>query len=118
MSIGQTIKEYRKRRGLTQKELAREINLSRSYLGDIEGDRYNPSVKTLRAIADVLQIPANKMFGEGGFPENEPQDLIELIRYEKYTLNGRLASDTDRQALENILRVLYWDAKEKNSKEG
>lgn len=118
MSIGETIKEYRKRRGLTQRELARQIELSRSYLGDIESDRYNPSVKTLRKIADVLQIPTAKMFGSDDLPGDNPKDLLELIRYEKFTLNGRLANDTDRIALENILKVLYWDAKEKNSQEG
>ena len=115
MSIGQTIKEYRKRRGLTQRALAKKIELSRSYLGDVESDRYNPSVKTLKKIAEVLQIPTDKMFGQDDLPGDDPRDLLELIKYEQYTLNGRLASDSDRIALEHIVRVLYWDAKEKNS---
>lgn len=116
MSIGETIKQYRKRRGLTQRELAETTGLSRSYLGDIESDRYNPSVKTLRAIAETLQIPTEKMFGVDGLPGDSPRDLLELIKYEKFTLNGRIANANDRIALENILKVLYWDAKEKNQK--
>ena len=44
--IGERIKEARKSVRLTQVELARKTGLSRSYIGDIEKDRYNPSIST------------------------------------------------------------------------
>lgn len=50
-SIGMRIKEARKLANLTQLELAQKTNLSRSYIGDIEKDRYNPSISTLNLIA-------------------------------------------------------------------
>ena len=50
-SIGKKIRDARKNAGMTQVELAKATNLSRSYIGDIEKDRYNPSVSTLQAIA-------------------------------------------------------------------
>lgn len=56
MSIGDNIKKYRKKCGFTQLELATKANISRSYLGDLEKDRYNPSLDTLSAIAISLGI--------------------------------------------------------------
>lgn len=56
-SIGEQIKDARKSAGLTQLELAKKTDLSRSYIGDIEKDRYNPSVSTLQLIATATNTP-------------------------------------------------------------
>ncbi|WP_425622501.1 helix-turn-helix domain-containing protein [Brevibacillus borstelensis] len=56
MSLGANIKRFRKLRGLTQEKLAEKANMSRSYLADVERDRYNPSVDTLKAIAEALNV--------------------------------------------------------------
>ena len=60
-SIGQRIRAARKNAGLTQQELAAKTKLSRSYIGDIEKDRYNPSVSTLELIARATGIPAARL---------------------------------------------------------
>lgn len=60
-SIGQRIKNARKNASLTQLELAEKTKLSRSYIGDIEKDRYNPSVSTLALIAAATGVPASKL---------------------------------------------------------
>ena len=62
-SIGMKIRNARKDAGLTQAELAKKTSLSRSYIGDIEKDRYNPSVATLRAIADATGVPVESILG-------------------------------------------------------
>lgn len=53
--IGERIKEARKSVRLTQVELARKTGLSRSYIGDIEKGRYNPSISTLQLIASATE---------------------------------------------------------------
>ncbi len=60
-SIGERIKIARKSAGLTQLELAKKTNLSRSYIGDIEKDRYNPSVSTLQLIATATNTPLEEL---------------------------------------------------------
>ena len=55
--IGERIKEARNSVRLTQVELARTTGLSRSYIGDIEKDRYNPSISTLQLIASATGTP-------------------------------------------------------------
>ncbi|MBB6716331.1 helix-turn-helix domain-containing protein [Clostridium gasigenes] len=65
MDIGSKIKEYRKRDKLTQLQLATKSNISRSYLADVEKDRYNPSLETIKAIADALNVPLAEFFKVG-----------------------------------------------------
>lgn len=60
-SIGTKIRNARKEAGMTQVELAKKTSLSRSYIGDIEKDRYNPSVATLRAIAEATGVPVESI---------------------------------------------------------
>ncbi|RDW20059.1 hypothetical protein CWR48_04870 [Oceanobacillus arenosus] len=56
MSIGDNIKAIRKERKLTQEQLAKVMNISRSYLSDIENNRKNPSSKTIEALAEKLNV--------------------------------------------------------------
>ncbi|MDI3311932.1 MAG: helix-turn-helix transcriptional regulator [Thermoanaerobacterium sp.] len=62
MSIGDKIKKYRLLQKMTQKELAKKANISRSYLADVENGRYNPSIEVLTAIANALNIPIDELF--------------------------------------------------------
>ena len=63
MSIGHNIRNARKAAGMTQHELAYAANISRSYLGDVERGRYNPSIDTLNQIASVLHISSSSLMG-------------------------------------------------------
>lgn len=76
MSIGGNIKIYRKKQGLTQKELAEKANISRSYLADVENNRYNPSLDVLQSIASALGISAQQFF-KGNLKEKDEIDEIE-----------------------------------------
>lgn len=57
--IGEIISNKRNEIGLTQQELGEKSNLSRSYIADIEGGRYSPSIKSLVSIASVLNLNLN-----------------------------------------------------------
>ncbi|CAG7647389.1 helix-turn-helix domain-containing protein [Paenibacillus allorhizosphaerae] len=64
MSIGERIKFFRKQQTMTQVQLAERASLSRSYLADVEGNRYNPSVDTLKSIAKALHIEVHQLLDE------------------------------------------------------
>lgn len=64
MSIGEKIKNLRKLNKLTQNELAKKANISRSYLADIEKDRYNASLETLKSIAQALNSNISEIVEE------------------------------------------------------
>lgn len=90
-SIGRKIRDARKNASMTQVELAKATNLSRSYIGDIEKDRYNPSVSTLQAIAKATNVPVENLLGgnapappapqkSDGLPELNARDEREIER--------------------------------------
>ncbi len=56
MSIGKRIKEERLKRNLKQIELSKKAGISNTYLSDIEHDRVNPSLNTLKNISSALKI--------------------------------------------------------------
>lgn len=56
MTIGENIKKIRKEKKITQQKLAKEMDISRSYLSDLENNRYNPSSKTLEMLAEKLDV--------------------------------------------------------------
>lgn len=57
--IGEIISSKRNELNITQSQLAIKSGISRSYVADIEAGRYAPSVKSLTAIANVLQLDLN-----------------------------------------------------------
>lgn len=55
-TFGRNVREWRKRRGLSQEELALETGMKRSYVSDVERGTRNPSVKALERLARALQV--------------------------------------------------------------
>ena len=64
VDVGGKIKKVRKSAGLTQVELARKINMSQSYIADIERDRQNPSLSALQMIANALNVDIAEFVGD------------------------------------------------------
>jgi DNA-binding XRE family transcriptional regulator len=46
---------------LSQKELAQSVGISSSHLCGIESGKSAPSIKTLKAISKVLNVPVHKL---------------------------------------------------------
>lgn len=57
MRIGLTIALIRKAKNLKQYQLAVKADLTKQYLSDVETDKKDPSVSTLRKICRALDIP-------------------------------------------------------------
>lgn len=55
-TMGHIIKERRMERGIKQFELAENIGISRTYLSDIENNRYLPSTRLLLKINKELNF--------------------------------------------------------------
>ncbi|CAJ1611438.1 helix-turn-helix domain-containing protein [Clostridium perfringens] len=64
MFIGYRLQKLRKKRKLTQKALAEMTGISRSYLSDIEHNRYNPSFDTIEALANALKLDLKSFFDD------------------------------------------------------
>lgn len=60
--LGNNIKFYRTRLGLTQEGLASLSGVYRSHLAGIETGQANPSVKTVDKLAKALNVPIADLF--------------------------------------------------------
>lgn len=57
MKIGSIIKTERKKRGLSQKQLADCCSITATYLSLIENDKKEPTISLLHTIAENLKLP-------------------------------------------------------------
>lgn len=60
--IGQKIQTLRENRGLSQLELASEIDLSKTHLGRIERAESNITVKSLNKLANFFEVDITYFF--------------------------------------------------------
>lgn len=60
--LGARIKELRKRRGLTQDQLAERVDLAPRYISLIEVGRSSPSLETIENVARVLEVELKALF--------------------------------------------------------
>ena len=56
MTLGETLKELLEQHNITQKQLAKELNISASALGNYVQNTREPDYKTLTKIADYFQV--------------------------------------------------------------
>ncbi len=57
MDIGSIIKKLRKARKITQTQLAKSSGITQTYLSQIENNQKEPTIPTLKAIAEGLLVP-------------------------------------------------------------
>ena len=63
ISIGKTIMLYRKNKGWSQTDLAKEANVSRNYISMIERDDANVTIGTLKNVCVSLGISISIVLG-------------------------------------------------------
>ena len=57
MKIGVVIKNIRKKKGVSQKDLAIKSDISSTYLSQIEGGSRSATIDTLERIGEALEVP-------------------------------------------------------------
>jgi PAS domain S-box-containing protein len=81
VTFGQYLRQLRKAKGLSQRELAKKIGIDYTYLSKIEADkRPPPSEKTILALAHVLNADMDELFG---LAKKIPSSLFKRVDPEK-----------------------------------
>ena len=62
MQLGKAIKRLRRRSNLRQEELAHRVDITQSYLSQLENDRKEPNLSTLRHIGKELGVSLPILF--------------------------------------------------------
>ncbi len=81
MNIGQTIKDYRLQKGMSQGDIEKRTGLLRCYLSRVENGHTVPSLDTLAKIAGAMELPLSQFFMENG-RENGSKGLPQLTEDE------------------------------------
>ena len=85
-TLGEKIKTYRKKMGLTQEELSKEAGLSKMTIRRYETDQRIPSIITASSIAFALKIPVTALIGneENNWPEFSDKPITPRQTAEQY----------------------------------
>lgn len=103
-TLGTKVRRLREKMGLTQKELADQIGISHSLIGQIETDRIQPSLATLSRLAEALGVSTCYFLME----EEEPTLPPGLERPAVQELVNSISSWTDEEigGLTSFIRIL------------
>lgn len=66
MNIGETIRELRKSRNLSQEQFAEMFHVTRQAVSNWEHDRNYPDMKVLKKISEEFGIPLDSLQNDGG----------------------------------------------------
>lgn len=62
--LGKNVHRLRRKKGLTQEELAFEAEIDLTYMGGIERGKRNPSLIVIARIAKALAVPPGRLLRE------------------------------------------------------
>lgn len=101
MTFGDRLKELREKHGLTQEQLAKILNITRSTVAGYETKRKQPDYEKLKILADFFNVSIDYLLGHTDIKNNTKQNLNnDIIRIER----ARRKMPKDEQ--ENMMKVL------------
>lgn len=78
MNIGETIRNFRLQKGMSQGDIEKRTGLLRCYLSRVENGHTIPSLDTLAKIATAMDVPLAHFFAEGNGNGNGEKTLPQL----------------------------------------
>ena len=76
--MGQRIREHRKKKGLTQEQLAELIDISPSFMGPIERGSRISSLDTVMRLCEVLEVMPNELLTDMQMLKAEQPEFITI----------------------------------------
>jgi XRE family transcriptional regulator, master regulator for biofilm formation len=98
--IGEEVKKYRLRKGLSLSELAERANVAKSYLSSIERNiQSNPSIQFLDKISNVLDVSVEVLL-QGDDPIHQSELDAEWKKLVKEAMESGVSKDQFKEFLE------------------
>lgn len=100
------LKQLRKEKGLTQRELAEKLGLGKSAIGMYESGKRTPEFETLEMICDFFNVNMDLLSDvkSTSAPAPAPQEESTLSAHEKAMVNAyQKASDKDKYTVDMVL---------------
>lgn len=118
--LKERIKKLRKEKGLTQKELANELNVSRPTITCYETGKRTPDKERLLEIANFFNVSVDYLLGNeeeykskyiikeksNNYYAINEAEVQELFQRFNVHLDGEVLTEEDKQSVINFLRML------------
>lgn len=120
MNFGEKIKSLRKKKGVTQKELADFLNLSQRTIVSYETGRSYPKDRTVyEKLAQYFSCSLNYLYmeDEDENPITDKEEAKRLIHQLGLMFAGGSLSERDKDAVMRAIQEVYWEAKQETNDE-
>lgn len=111
IKLGNRIRELRKIKGVSQLELAYDMDMSMNTISGIELGKISPKIETLRKIAEKLNVSMSELFE---FSKILPQDKITRKKSKKSPINSNLMTKSSLNWLTK--RLIFFSKPPKNNR--
>ena len=118
MTFGNILKKLRQDNNMTQDELAKKIDTSRSNIANYENGKNMPSVDILEKIAKLFDCTTDYLLGKSDI--RNPEKVIDIDDVDVAFANGvKGLNETNKMIIKNTLEALLAkQEKDNESKEG
>lgn len=89
LNIGERITQLRKQFNLSQDELAKQINVSRTIIGNYERNTNMPSIEVLLKIAKTFNVTVDYLIGEGEMSSYDKEVIKRIEDIDKLDQNTK-----------------------------
>lgn len=92
MNIGERLRFFREKKGVTVNKLANLAGISQSAVREIELSTRNPTIETLELLCNALDIPLKDFFDDGLVDSFRDDELLKAVyKLDKKQRNAILA---------------------------
>lgn len=114
MNVGQRIAHLRERKGLSQVQMAKELNIAPSTLGMWETNKRGLKEDSIKQLADFFNVTTDYLLGQNQVPEWASDDdlmkLDEMLSSNKpMSYNGVELNEEDRERINAVLVQVFWE---------
>lgn len=107
--IGQTIRDLRKLKKMSQSELAKVVGVSQTTVTAWETGKAEPSSSAISSLADYFNVTTDYLLGR---PEKKDDDNVDYVALDKaldnaHSFDGEPMDDHDREILRGILKGYF-----------
>ncbi|MDF2651648.1 helix-turn-helix domain-containing protein [Paenibacillus sp. V4I7] len=122
------LKDMRKLKGFTIRELADRSGVSAAYISQLEnGNRGIPSPEVLMKLSEGLNTSYSELMDIAGYLESSPSEqqfqsnpvnLRRFLRENELMFDGFVLTTEDKEWVERMLTVLFWKDRQMNTSDG
>lgn len=89
MDFGSIVADLRKKKGISQTDLAAKLGIHKNVLGRYERNEVLPSIDIARKIADILDVSLDFLTGKADvqIDKNTSERILEVSRFEETDRN-------------------------------